>query len=427
MHAGNNVCGPPVTTKCKISHKKHTRRTLIIAVIGVLAILFLVLLVLHKRKTPKNDYINHQTMKLNRNNPYKTSKKELQMQSDEEENRKRTQNNGNIQFVRSDRERFELQDLLRASAEVLGGGSFGSTYKAVLLDGQAVVVKRFREMNNVRKEEFYVHMTRLGRFSHPNLLPLVAFHYKKDEKLLITDFAENGSLASHLHVKRKPNEPGLDWPTRLKIIKGVTQGLAYLYKELPHLSLPHGHLKSSNVLLDKAFNPLLADYALSPVVSKRHAQEFMVAYKSPEFTYHNRTTNKTDVWCLGILILEILTGKFPANYLKQGKGGSSDLETWVNSVVREEWTDEVFDKDMKVKKNSEGEMLKLLKIGMYCCEWNVDRRWGLTMAVAKIRELTEKGGEDEYSSCTSDGDAYSSKGTTDDDFSFSKSVIDSKP
>ncbi|KAM0014119.1 putative protein kinase RLK-Pelle-LRR-III family [Helianthus debilis subsp. tardiflorus] len=149
----------------------------------------------------------------------------------------------------------------------------------------------------------------------------------------------------------------------------------------------------------------------------------MVAYKSPEFTYHNRTTNKTDVWCLGILILEILTGKFPANYLKQGKGGSSDLETWVNSVVREEWTGEVFDKDMKVKKNSEGEMLKLLKIGMCCCEWNVDRRWDLTMAVAKIRELTEKGGGDEYSSCTSDGDAYSSKDMTDDDFSFSKSVV----
>jgi len=228
-------------------------------------------------------------------------------------------------------------------------------------------------------------------------------------------------------VKRKANEPGLDWSTRLKIIKGVTQGLAYLYNELPHLSLPHGHLKSSNVLLDNSFNPLLADYALTPLVNKRHAQECMVAYKSPEFTHHNRTTNKTDVWCLGILILEILTGKFPANYLKQGKGGSSDLETWVNSVVREEWTGEVFDKDMKGMKNSEGEMLKLLRIGMCCCEWSVDHRWDLKMAVEKISELMESGGEGEYSSCTSDGDAYSSKGLTDDDFSFSKSVVNPKP
>lgn len=199
MHAGNNVCGRPVATKCRISHK-HTHKTLILAIIGVLTILLIVFLVF-QRKTPKNDYKNHQTTKLDRNNPYKTSKKGLQMPNDEEDNRKRPQSNGSIQFVRSDRQQFELQDLLRASAEVLGGGSFGSSYKAVLFDGQAaaVVVKRFREMNNVRKEEFYVHMTRLGRFSHPNLLPLVAFHYKKDEKLLISDFAENGSLASHLH------------------------------------------------------------------------------------------------------------------------------------------------------------------------------------------------------------------------------------
>ncbi|KAD5508113.1 hypothetical protein E3N88_15816 [Mikania micrantha] len=332
--AGNNLCGHPVTTPCKITNNKHTRKTLIITIVALLAIIFIVLLVFHTRKTPKNDYKNHQTTKLNRKNPYKTSMKGLQMQSDDEDNYKRARTSGNVEFVRSDRERFGLQDLLRASADVLGGGSFGSSYKAVVLGGTAVVVKRFREMNSVRKEEFYVHMTRLGRFSHPNLLPLVAFYYKKDEKLLIMDFAENGSLASHLYVKRKGKEPGLDWPTRLKIIKGVTQGLAYLYNELPHLSLPHGHLKSSNVLLDNAFNPLLADYALSPL-------------------------------------------------------------------------------DMNWVKNSEGEMLKLLKIGMCCCEWDVDRRWELSVAAAEIGKLTERGGDDEWLSCTSEGDACSSNGVND--------------
>lgn len=103
--------------------------------------------------------------------------------------------------MRHGTERFELQDLLRASAEVLGSGSFGSSYKAILLSGPAMVVKRYREMNNAGKDDFYDHMRKLGSLSHPNLLPLVAFYYKKEEKLLITDFAENGSLASHLHGK----------------------------------------------------------------------------------------------------------------------------------------------------------------------------------------------------------------------------------
>lgn len=109
--------------------------------------------------------------------------------------------------------------------------------------------------------------------------------------------------------KRNFNQPSLDWPSRLKIIKGVTRGLAYLYKELPTLTLPHGHLKSSNVLLDYKFEPLVADYALVPVINKDHAKQFMVAYKSPEYMQNERLTRKTDVWSLGILILELLTGR----------------------------------------------------------------------------------------------------------------------
>jgi hypothetical protein len=54
-------------------------------------------------------------------------------------------------------------------------------------------------MNNVGREEFQEHMRRLGRLKHSNLLPLVAYYYRKEEKLLITDFVEKGSLAVHLH------------------------------------------------------------------------------------------------------------------------------------------------------------------------------------------------------------------------------------
>lgn len=108
---------------------------------------------------------------------------------------------GELHFVRNDREKFDLQELLRASAEVLGSGSFGSSYKAVLLSGPAMVVKRFRQMNRLGSDDFHKYMRRLGRLSHPNLLPLVAYYCKKEEKLLLSDYVPNGSLASHLHGK----------------------------------------------------------------------------------------------------------------------------------------------------------------------------------------------------------------------------------
>ncbi|KAI7999293.1 Pollen receptor-like kinase 1 [Camellia lanceoleosa] len=61
-------------------------------------------------------------------------------------NSKKDDQHGKFPFVRDDRQRFDLQDLLRTSVEVLGSGNFGSSYKAVLMDGHAVVVKRFKHM-----------------------------------------------------------------------------------------------------------------------------------------------------------------------------------------------------------------------------------------------------------------------------------------
>jgi len=93
-----------------------------------------------------------------------------------------------LSFVRDDRERFDLHELLKASAEVLGSGCFSSSYKAALMNGPMMVVKRFKQMNNVGKEEFQEHMRRIGRLAHPSLLPLVAYYYRKEEKLLVTDY-----------------------------------------------------------------------------------------------------------------------------------------------------------------------------------------------------------------------------------------------
>ncbi|XP_061347675.1 pollen receptor-like kinase 1 [Gastrolobium bilobum] len=315
-----------------------------------------------------------------------------------------------LTFIRDDREKFDLQELLRASAEILGSGCFSSSYKASLMNGPSIVVKRFKQMNNVGKEEFQEHMRRIGRLSHPNLHPLVAYYYRKEEKLLVTDFVQNGSLAVRLHGHQALGEPSLDWPIRLKIVKGIAKGLEYLYKDMPSLIAPHGNLKSSNVLLTQTFEPLLTDYGLVPVINQEMAQDIMVIYKSPEYLQHGRISKKTDLWCLGILILEILTGKFPANFLQQGKGSEVSLASWVHSIAPEEWTKEVFDKEMGATKNSEGEMVKLLKIALDCCEGDVDKRWDLKEAVEKIQEVKERDlDESFYTSYASEADMNSSR------------------
>ena len=95
---------------------------------------------------------------------------------------------------------FDLEDLLRASAEVLGKGSVGTSYKAVLEEGTTVVVKRLKDVV-VSKREFDSQMEMLGRVKHDNVVPLRAYYFSKDEKLLVYDYLPNGSLSALLHGK----------------------------------------------------------------------------------------------------------------------------------------------------------------------------------------------------------------------------------
>ena len=94
---------------------------------------------------------------------------------------------------------FDLEDLLRASAEVLGKGSYGTAYKAILEEGTIVVVMRMKEVA-VGKKEFEQQIEIVGRVScHPNVVPLRAYYYSKDEKLLVFDYITGGSLFALFH------------------------------------------------------------------------------------------------------------------------------------------------------------------------------------------------------------------------------------
>lgn len=201
------------------------------------------------------------------------------------------------------------------------------------------------------------------------------------------------------------------WSVRLKIVKGVARALSYLYDELCMLTVPHGHLKSSNILLDASYEPLLTDYALVPVMNQSHAAQLMVAFKSPERKQFGRSSKKSDVWCLGLLILEILAGR-PATYdlpkaPAPAAGGGGDLVTVVGSTPEGEWLNTVVDPDLRVGEDEDREeMVKLIRIGMACCEANVDSRWELKTAVDRIEELKakERANEDQSFYSSVDGE-----------------------
>lgn len=96
---------------------------------------------------------------------------------------------------------FDLEDLLRASAEVLGKGTFGTAYKATLEMGILVAVKRLKDVT-VSEKEFREKMEVVGAMDHENLVPLRAYYFSRDEKLLVYDYMPMGSLSALLHGKK---------------------------------------------------------------------------------------------------------------------------------------------------------------------------------------------------------------------------------
>lgn len=103
--------------------------------------------------------------------------------------------------INDERGTFGMADLMKAAAEVLGNGGLGSAYKAVMSNGLSVVVKRMREMNKIGKDGFDAEMRRLGRLRHQNILTPLAYHYRREEKLVVSEYVPKGSLLYVLHGK----------------------------------------------------------------------------------------------------------------------------------------------------------------------------------------------------------------------------------
>ncbi|KAE8702510.1 Leucine-rich repeat receptor-like protein kinase PXC1 [Hibiscus syriacus] len=257
------------------------------------------------------------------------------------------------------KKQFELEDLLKASAEMMGKGSLGTVYRAVLDDGSVVAVKRLKDANPCPRKEFEQYMAIIGKVKHPNVVKLKAYYYAKEEKLLVYDYLPNGSLHSLLHGNRGPGRIPLDWTTRISLVLGAARGLSKIHQVYSEAKIPHGNVKSSNVLLGKNGVSLIADFGLSLLLSPVNAIAGLGGYKAPEQSEVKKLSQKADVYSFGVLLLEVLTGRALSQYPSPTRPRiyveeqTVDLPKWVRSLVKEEWTAEVFDQELLRYKNIE--------------------------------------------------------------------------
>ncbi|MED6125530.1 hypothetical protein PIB30_069361 [Stylosanthes scabra] len=286
----------------------------------------------------------------------------------------RAHKSGKLIFCYGEAQPYTLEQLMRASAELLGRGSLGATYKAVLDSRLILTVKRMDAGKTAATsgEVFERHMEMVGALRHPNLVPVRAYFQAKGERLVIYDYQPNGSLYNLVHGSRSAWAKPLHWTSCLKIAEDIVHGLAYVHQAS---SLIHGNLKSSNVLLGADFEACITDYGLSFLADSSPTEDAdSTAYKPPEVRKSShRASSKSDVYSFGVLLLELLTGKHPSQHPVLVP---TDLHDWVRA--------------MRDDDGSEDNRLEMLtEVASICSATSPEQRPAMWQVLKMIQEIKE--------------------------------------
>ncbi|KAJ0860829.1 putative protein kinase RLK-Pelle-CR4L family [Helianthus annuus] len=235
----------------------------------------------------------------------------------------------------------------------VGAGAYGIVYKAKLdvLDIQSfssmvgklkdempkvkktVAIKRiFCKKDNEGREGFSTELELLISCKHQNIISLLGFSREAHEKILVFEYASNGSLSNYFGN----NDNNLTWVQRIQICLDIAHAIKYLHTDMEGKPrIIHRDIKSDNILLDEKMNAKLADFGLSKfhntkqfasTVSTKHIAGTEV-YTDPEYLNTGRYKRKSDIYSFGVVLFEVLSGSlaYDAIYLREDKMGLAPI------------------------------------------------------------------------------------------------------
>uniref|UniRef100_A0A0A9S6J2 Uncharacterized protein n=1 Tax=Arundo donax TaxID=35708 RepID=A0A0A9S6J2_ARUDO len=279
----------------------------------------------------------------------------------------------------------------------IGEGSFGVVYKGRLADGKEIAVKKIRESSALYDKQFQNEVGSLMEVRHENIVKLIGYCYEIQkkvvehngkyiltetvEKLLCHEYMSMGSLDNHLFE----TPCRLDWHVRFNIIKGVCEGLRFLH-EGTQRPIIHLDLKPGNILLDDDMAPKIADFGLSRLFGHEQTRTCTqnvigaIGYMAPEYLYRGEISIQSDIYSLGLLTIEIVTGeKNCAN--RQDMTAQNFIEN-----VRQNWTDMQYiaSKYPSLDIDCHNQIRRCIDIGLSCVKISRRERPSIGEIIARL-------------------------------------------
>ncbi|XP_022984296.1 probable LRR receptor-like serine/threonine-protein kinase At5g10290 [Cucurbita maxima] len=269
---------------------------------------------------------------------------------------------------------------------VLGQGGFGKVYKGVLADGTKVAVKRLTDYESPAGDAaFQREVEMISVAVHKNLLRLIGFCTTQTERLLVYPFMQNLSVAYRLR-ELKPGEPVLDWPTRKRVALGTARGLEYLHEHC-NPKIIHRDVKAANVLLDEDFEAVVGDFGLAKLVDVRKTNvttqvRGTMGHIAPEYLSTGKSSERTDVFGYGIMLLELVTGQRAIDFSRLEEEDDVLLLDHVKKLEREKRLDAIVDRNLKNYNIQEVEMM--IKVALLCTQPLSDDRPAMSQVVRML-------------------------------------------
>ncbi|ESW12039.1 hypothetical protein PHAVU_008G079800 [Phaseolus vulgaris] len=270
----------------------------------------------------------------------------------------------------------------------VGQGGYGNVYKGILSDESFVAVKRAEASSLQGEREFLTEIELLSRLHHRNLVSLIGYCNEEGEQILVYDFMPNGTLRDWISGRRRKTRGSLNFSMRLRIAMGAAKGILYLHTEA-NPPIFHRDIKASNILLDSKFTAKVADFGLSRLVPDLDEEGTAPKYVStvvrgtpgyldPEYLLTHKLTDKCDVYSLGIVYLELLTGMQPISHGK-------NIVREVNMALQSGTVYSIIDSTIGLYTS---ECLdKFLTLALSCCQDNPEERPSMVDVVRTLEDI----------------------------------------